>query len=55
MKIEEIIYTLFQKGHFWPVLTVLQFSEFLFSQKNSWNQLNNWKKSSLYYGRQFYK
>ena len=44
MKIAETIYTPFKKGQFWPVLTVLQFSEFLSHKKNSWSQVNNWKK-----------
>jgi hypothetical protein len=33
MKIAETIYTPFKKGQFWPVLTVLQFSEFLSHKK----------------------
>ena len=47
-KIAETIYTPFQKVNFWPVLTVsCNFENEKKSEENSWNQLNNWQKSSL--------
>jgi hypothetical protein len=46
-KIAETIYTPFQNGHFWPFLSVSWNIQKKISEENSWNQLNNWKKSSL--------
>jgi hypothetical protein len=47
MKVAETINTLFQKGHF-DLFWLYPASVRIFvSQENSWNQLNNWKKSSL--------
>ena len=43
-----MIYTLFQKGHCWPVLTVNCNFQNTFLGKNSWKQFNNWKKSFLH-------
>jgi hypothetical protein len=48
MKIDETHYTSFQNAHFLHVLTMFcNFPIIFFSEKNRWNQLNNWKKSSL--------
>ena len=50
MKIAETIYTPFQNGHFWPVLTVsCNFRNFFFTEKKQKNQLNNWKKPHTCY------
>ena len=43
-KIAETVYTPFQIVHFWPVLTMFCNFWIFFSEENSWNQLNNWKK-----------
>ena len=47
-KIVKNIYTLFQMVHFWPVPTVSSNFRQFFPKENSWNQLNNWQKSSLH-------
>ena len=47
LKIAETIYTPFQRGHFWPVPTIsCNFLNFV-REDNSWNKLNESKKSSL--------
>ena len=46
--VAETIYTPFQHLHFWLVLTMSCNFQKCFSGENSWNQLNNWKKSLLY-------
>jgi hypothetical protein len=46
--VAETIYTPFQHLHFWLVLTMSCNFQKCFSGENSWNQLNNWKKSFLY-------
>ena len=49
IKITETIYIPFQNLNFWPIQIVsCNFREKKNSEENSWNQLNNWKKSFLF-------
>ena len=48
IKIPQTIFTLFQKGHFLPVLDVSCKVHNCVPQKNNWNKINNWKNSFPY-------